>query len=114
MVHSVINCYHKIDHSYEGRIPTKKLAVMVAATNARSSDQTWFIDSGASTHIISDLANLSLQNEYRGTDQVAIGNGAGLPIAHVGSSTFSHNSSNFHLKNILHCPSVSTNLLSVH
>ena len=28
--HSAINCYHRMDHAYEGKIPTKQLAAMVA------------------------------------------------------------------------------------
>ena len=112
--HSAINCYHRMDHAYEGKIPTKQLAAMVATQTPTSNEQTWYTDSGASTHITPNLANLSIHNDYDGKDQVTVGNGAGLKISHIGSSQVHNNSSNFHLSNILHCPSVSTNLLSVH
>lgn len=111
--HSAINCYHRMDHTYEGRVPTKKLTDMVASTCHRQDDLIWFTDSGVLNHITSDLANLSIHNEYHGFDQVAVGNGSCLMISNIGSTALKHNSSNFHLSNILHCPDVSANLLSV-
>jgi hypothetical protein len=56
-----------MDHAYEGKIPTKQLAAMVA-TQTPSNEQTWYNDSGASTHITLDLANLSIHNDYDGKD----------------------------------------------
>lgn len=41
---------------------------MVASTGRRQDDPIWFSDSGASNHITPDLANLSIHNEYRGSD----------------------------------------------
>ncbi|KAL5710484.1 hypothetical protein ACHQM5_021040 [Ranunculus cassubicifolius] len=38
---------------------------------------TWIMDTGASNHITSDLANLAIHDEYHGKEQVAVGNGAG-------------------------------------
>jgi len=96
---------------------------------------TWVTDTGASNHITNDLANLTFHDSYRGADKVVVGNVVdlpishigsstfshnsftfklGLPISHISSSTFSHNSSAFKLSNILCCPNVFTNLLSVH
>jgi hypothetical protein len=85
-----------MDHAYEGKIPTKQLAAMVATQTPTSNEQTWYTDSGASTHITPDLANLSIHNDYDGKDQVTVGNGAGLKISHIGSSQVHNNSSNFH------------------
>ncbi|KAK9284097.1 hypothetical protein L1049_012357 [Liquidambar formosana] len=67
-----------MDHSYKGRIPTKKLATLAASSNANQDPQTWYTDSGATNHITSDLANLSLHNEYRRKDPVEVGNSSGL------------------------------------
>ena len=103
-----------MDNAYEGKVPTKKLAAMVANTSSTRDDTTWYTDSGANTHITSDLANLAIHNEYHGKERVAVGNGAGLDISNTGSNEFQLDSSSFKLKNILHCPSVSANLLSVH
>lgn len=37
---AAISCYHRMDRSRAGCVPTKKLAAMVASTKAPSSDQT--------------------------------------------------------------------------
>jgi hypothetical protein len=44
---------------------------------------------------------------------VAVGNGTGLQIQNTGSSTFHTPLSRIVLKNILHCPKISANLLSI-
>jgi hypothetical protein len=44
---------------------------------------------------------------------VAVGNGGGLTIENTGSALLHSSHSNFHLKNILHCPQAATNLLSI-
>lgn len=99
--HSSINCYHWMDHSYEGQVRTKKL---VASKNTLTHDQTWFIDNNASTHIISNLSNLLVHNEYHGSNQVADGYVVGLSINHIGSIVFHHNSFNLSLNDVLYCP----------
>lgn len=42
-----------------------------------------------------------------------VGNGHNPPIHHTGSSTFCFPSRNIHLKNILHVPKITKNLLSI-
>ena len=44
---------------------------------------------------------------------MAVGNGSGLPIANTGSTTLTAQNSTFQLKNVLHCPDVPVNLLSI-
>ena len=103
-----------MNHAYEGRIPTQKLMAMAAAASLNNPHTTWLSDTGASNHITSDLANLAIHNKYHGQDQVAMGNGAGLNIAHIGSNKIPHASSSLAMNNILHCLSVVANLLSVY
>ncbi|XP_010418735.1 PREDICTED: uncharacterized protein LOC104704325 [Camelina sativa] len=50
------------------------------------SANPWLLDSGSTHHIVSDLANLSLHQPYNGGEEVVVGNGAGLPITHTGST----------------------------
>ncbi|KAL5778583.1 hypothetical protein ACOSQ2_009320 [Xanthoceras sorbifolium] len=57
----------------------------VAAPAGGTNDSSWFVDSGATNHITSDLNNLSLKSEYKGNDRLAVGNGQLLPISNVGS-----------------------------
>ncbi|XP_010461805.1 PREDICTED: uncharacterized protein LOC104742489 [Camelina sativa] len=47
----------------------------------------WVFDSGATHHISSDLANLSLHQPYTGGEQVVIGDGKGLSITHTGEGS---------------------------
>lgn len=102
-----------MDYAYQGRHPPKELAAMVAQSNLLHEDETWLADSGATNHITADLENLTLQQPYQGTETVAVGNGNGLNIAHTGSTTYHLPNSDLHLNDILHCPNVSTNLLSI-
>jgi hypothetical protein len=59
-----------------------------------------------------------LQESFKGDEEVVVGNGIGLPISHIGFSVlynyyhpFKHP---FKLNTILHCPSATANLLSIH
>ena len=69
-----------------GRIPPAKLAAMCANHSAKPS-QSWLIDSGATSHITNDVANISSPTPYTGKDKVYIGDGKGLSIHHIGSSS---------------------------
>ncbi|CAL2227060.1 unnamed protein product [Prunus armeniaca] len=82
----------------------------MVASHSPTPSSTWFTDSGASTHITNDLAHLQLSQTYGGSYQVSVGNGQGLHITNIGSGSISQ----FHLNKVLHCPSASHNLLSVH
>ncbi|KAH0765342.1 hypothetical protein KY285_001213 [Solanum tuberosum] len=48
----------------------------------------WYPDSSATHHITPDLSNLHHVEDYKGMDQVHIGNGQGLPIHHTGRLFF--------------------------
>lgn len=47
----------------------------------------WLLDSGATHHLTSDLNNLALHQPYQGGDEVAIADGSGLQITHIGSAS---------------------------
>lgn len=110
--HTALDCYHRMDYSYQGQHPPSQLAAMAASYNL-APEQTWFADSGATDHITNDLNNLSIQMNYHGRDQVAVGNGQGLQITHTGSSVLHTPFSSFKFSKILHVPSITSNLLSV-
>ena len=59
--HQALNCYHRMDYSYQRRHPSTQLLAMVAHTNAAFEDQKWFVDSGANAHITNELENLIIQ-----------------------------------------------------
>ncbi|KAA8548185.1 hypothetical protein F0562_004554 [Nyssa sinensis] len=71
--HSALDCYQRMNHAYEGRIPTQKLTAMAAIASSNIPSTTWISDSGASNHITADLTNLAIHNEYQGKDHVAVG-----------------------------------------
>ncbi|XP_021825724.1 uncharacterized protein LOC110766666 [Prunus avium] len=52
-----------------------------------NASPTWLLDSGASHHVTSKVTNLSGVSTYDGPDEIIIGNGSGLGITHVGSSS---------------------------
>jgi hypothetical protein len=73
----------------------------------------WLTDSGANAHITTDATNITALQPFNGAYTVGVGNGAGLHIKNIGSSLVLSNKSQFLLKDVLHCPNVSTNLLLI-
>ncbi|KAF8389139.1 hypothetical protein HHK36_025825 [Tetracentron sinense] len=66
----------RMDYAYQGWIPPQKLTAMIDS-HSPPNTQTWYTDTGASHHITSDLANLSIHSDYQGDDKVQVGNGQG-------------------------------------
>jgi hypothetical protein len=77
-------------------------------------DTNWYPDTGATEHITSELNKLLIANKYHGQDKVHTADGTGMEISHIGDSILSTPHGSFKLKNILHIPNASKNLLSVH
>ena len=80
---------------------------------APTPSDEWIVDSGASHHITTDLANLSFHSPYTASDQLVIGDGSGLHISHTGSVSLPTCSAPLLLTNVLYVPSMSRNLISV-
>jgi hypothetical protein len=97
--------------------PSAHLAMPYAMSEAGSSSSgAWYPDSGASHHLTYDPNNLAYRVPYNGQDQVLMGNGQGVPINSLGHSNFqSPTNSNVKLalKDLLHVPTISENLLSI-
>jgi histone deacetylase 1/2 len=72
------------------------------------------MDSGASQHVTGQLQKLQVHDNYQGRDQVHNARGQGMDIAHIGHSVLHTPHSSIQLRNILHVPSASMNLLSAH
>ncbi|CAL1403686.1 unnamed protein product [Linum trigynum] len=83
-----------------------------AATRA-STSSPWLLDSAASHHVTSELGNLSLYSDYTGPDEILVGDGTGLQITHIGSTTLHNSSSYFHLDDVLCAPAIKRKLISV-
>jgi hypothetical protein len=120
--HQALDCFHRMDYSYQGKNPPSQLAALVArthpATAASNEEDPWYADSGANNHVTAALDNLTLQEPFKGDDEVAVGNGTGLAISNIGSSVLYNSKSPFQqpfkLNHILHCPAAAANLLSIH
>jgi transposase InsO family protein len=112
--HQALDCYHRMDFTFQGRHPPSQLAAMAAHTHvAIEEEQPWYLDSGANNHVTADIENLSLQQPYTGNDNVTVGNGNGLQISNTGSSFLITPHTKLSLNDILHCPNASSNLLSI-
>ncbi|KAH7855791.1 hypothetical protein Vadar_028936 [Vaccinium darrowii] len=104
--HSAKVCPQRFNHAFLGEHPS----YLVANPNT----STWTVDSGCTNHLTTDMNNMLLHSEYTGPDQILLGDGSGLKISGVGSSTLNSPCRSFALSDILHVPNISRNLPSVH
>jgi hypothetical protein len=71
------------------------------------------MDSGATYHVTGELEKMTICDKYHGGDQVHTTSGSGMRIDHVGHSTLHSPIRKIHLRNILHVPHATKNLLSI-
>jgi hypothetical protein len=110
--HTAIKCYRRFDHSFQGDETNYMAAYMAAPSN--QPYLSWYPDKAATNHMTSDLSNLNLQSEeYNGYEQVRVGNGQGLNIAHIGTSNLLYKH-NLCLPHMLHVLKLTNNLIYVH
>ena len=83
------------------------------ATSDSVHDPAWYMDSGATSHVTSELGNLSISSDYKGKNKLCVGDVKALTISHVGSSLLSSKTQPLLLNNILHVPQITKNLISV-
>ena len=118
--HLALDCFHRMNFAYQGRQPPAKFSAIASTTmsnaiNAPSLNQSsWISDMGATDHFTPDISHIHDCHEYIGNDEVTVGNGQSLPINHIGNSQLYASSYLFKLRHILHVPSMSSKLLSVH
>ena len=108
--HTVVKCYKRFDASFTGA-PQKSAS---SAMTSYGIDTNWYVDSGSTDHVTSELEKLTIHDKYGGHDQVHSASGVGMEIDHIGSSILHTPSSDIHLNKILHVPKATKNLLSVH
>ncbi|PRQ19705.1 putative transcription factor interactor and regulator CCHC(Zn) family [Rosa chinensis] len=60
----------------------------VQHNSSAPNHKVWITDSGASSHMTSDIHTLNNVTSYTDGDQVQVGNGAGLSIKHIGDGLF--------------------------
>ena len=72
----------------------------------------WYMDTGSTDHLTSDLERLHVHERYGGKDQVHVANGTGLSISHIGHSNLT--GSSLKLSDILHVLHIRKHLLFVY
>lgn len=89
--------------------------IIPIATPQVVSDQTWYVDSGATNHMTADVNNLLVKNNYLGGSTVQVGNGQSVHVTHTGLSLLTSPISSrlLHLKNMLCVPHIAKNLFSI-
>ncbi|KAF5462645.1 hypothetical protein F2P56_018633 [Juglans regia] len=108
--HLAIKCFHRFDQAYQN-MPNNMTAFF--SVQKAPTDTNWHPDTGSTNHLTSDIQNLNLHADtYNGLDQIQVGDGAGLAIAHIGSSEIKSSNSSFNLHNILHVPQIKKNFIS--
>ncbi|KAI0528665.1 hypothetical protein KFK09_001207 [Dendrobium nobile] len=80
--HNAANCWHILYMQYSPSSGNKALAAKQYPPSTN-----WFLYSGASSHLTNSLENLSLANPYQGSDNVTIGDGGSITVAHSGSAS---------------------------
>ncbi|KAH9666887.1 ABC transporter G family member 40 [Citrus sinensis] len=114
--HTAAHCWYRFKKNYvPNQMPNRRSAYV--AENGGNRDGAWYLDSGATNHISNDFNNLNISSEYKGSDQLAVGNGAKLKIVSIGHSLLStlepHTLPHIKLNHILHVPEITKNLISV-
>ncbi|XP_012702882.1 uncharacterized protein LOC101777117 [Setaria italica] len=108
--HLSSDCWLRYNDTY---IPDKRL-VATAYNNTYSVDTNLYTDTGAMNHVTSELEKLSFHDKYKGGEHIHTESGAGMEIKHVGHSIVPTHSRDLYLKNILHVPQATKNLVFVH
>lgn len=126
----VLRCYYRFDIEFQGansgnyqhhnfnstasiRSSTPPSINTLIVQDDLIKENFWYPDSGASNYVTNDLANLNIGAEYQGDNMVLVGNGAGLDVHHICSSSLKSSHNTLFLKNIFHVPHITKNLLSV-
>lgn len=77
------------------------------------TDQSWYLDSRATDHIVADGDSLVEQVEYKGSNKLMVGNGQHLSITHIGNISIFTDICKVKLLDVLVVPKIAKNLLSV-
>ena len=107
--------------SYSSYPSTDTVVPEAYLTNYKGpADEGWYLDSGATHPLTNSMANMNVREEFRGSNQLVIGNGQGLPITHIGDACFTYKGSNaaykpthILLKDMLLVHDITKNLLSI-
>lgn len=107
--HTVHKCWKRFDASF-----TREDKSANVTASSYEVDTNWYIDSGATDHITSELDKLTVKDKYAGNDQVHTASGSGMDINHVGRTIIHTPTRKLYLNNVLHVPDTKKNLISTY
>lgn len=108
--HSAINCWNIFDFSYQSEETPQALAALSLNDTV---DDTFYVDSGATSHMTNNAGKLLNPKIYEGPDTIYVGNGNELSISHIGNAHMFTKHGKLLLKDVLEVPELKKNLLSV-
>ncbi|XP_050141048.1 uncharacterized protein LOC126616999 [Malus sylvestris] len=124
--HTALECFHRNNYAYQGAPPPPSLTAL--STQGQSSfspassesqphgfsaADTWVLDTRATHHMTANLNNMNQVTAYNGDEKIVIRNGKGLDVKHIGSTNLFTSDHCLFLKNVLHVPHITVNLLSL-
>ena len=83
------------------------------SNSASSTEDIWFIDSDASNHMTSHQEWFRELREPDRPGYVETGDNTTHPIRHIGNVPFGKKGNQTFIKNVLHVPTITKNLVSV-
>ena len=104
--HTALKCFYRWDYSYQA---ADELPQALTSTNLQNTNDTLYVDLGASSHMTHNSGILTDIEHYNGPDKIIIENGSKLNITHVGNTS----RSSLKLKEVIVVPKIHKNLLSV-
>ncbi|GAU49079.1 hypothetical protein TSUD_406850 [Trifolium subterraneum] len=81
--------------------------------NLTQPDPSWYMDTGATSHMTSSQGNLSSYFKLSNNNKIIVGNGHSVPIYGLGSTKLATPHPPLVLNNVLHAPNLIKNLVSV-
>jgi histone deacetylase 1/2 len=88
-------------------------AVSHVQTLSSSVDPRWYVDTGSTDHVTNDFEKMHVKETYTCQEQVHVANGIGMHFFICQALLPTPSSCHLHLRNILHVPDVTKNILSV-
>lgn len=95
--------------------PNKR--IVYVAEGGEPRDGGWYLDSGATDHVSNDFSNLSINTQYKGNNQLVVGNGSKLKIASIVHTLLiifePYVLQHIKLNQILYVPEITKNLIRI-
>ena len=107
--HTALECWYRFEEDYQ---PSTKMAG--TASTGYGVDTNWYVDSGATDHVTSELDKMTVRDKYSGREQVHTASGLGMEICNTGHATLHTPTCDLLLNHILHVPGAHKSLVSVH